>query len=137
MMGTADEVVKAPEKGPIFVEDMPEQDQFINLVKCLYPLILITRPIMLIFWYYGSPCGRKMIHKLEAAKPHLIMSNILLLMIRICLRVISLAYRYRIIRVVRNSNSFSPALLTSRILQLKSFILRLFLHLLLSDLVPI
>lgn len=31
MMGTADEVVKAPEKGPVFVEDMPEQDQFINL----------------------------------------------------------------------------------------------------------
>lgn len=126
MMGTADEVVKAPEKGPIFVEDMPEQDQFINLVKCLnHPLILITRPIMLIFWYYGSPCGRKMIHKLEPAKPHLIMCNILLLMIRMCLRVISLAYRYRIIWVVRNSNinSFSPALLASRILQLKSFIL--------------
>ncbi|GAA0139885.1 hypothetical protein Leryth_003128 [Lithospermum erythrorhizon] len=31
MMGTADEVVKAPEKGPVFVEDMPEEEQAINL----------------------------------------------------------------------------------------------------------
>lgn len=35
MMGTADEVVKAPEKSPVFVEDMPEEEQVINLVKCL------------------------------------------------------------------------------------------------------
>ncbi|KAL1551638.1 deubiquitinating enzyme [Salvia divinorum] len=27
MMGTADEIVKAPEKGPIFSEDMPEEEQ--------------------------------------------------------------------------------------------------------------
>ncbi|XP_042048235.1 ubiquitin carboxyl-terminal hydrolase 6-like [Salvia splendens] len=27
MMGTADEIVKAPEKGPIFAEDMPEEEQ--------------------------------------------------------------------------------------------------------------
>ncbi|KAK6914778.1 Ubiquitin-like domain [Dillenia turbinata] len=27
MMGTADEIVKAPEKGPVFVEDLPEQEQ--------------------------------------------------------------------------------------------------------------
>ncbi|KAI5665480.1 hypothetical protein M9H77_15333 [Catharanthus roseus] len=31
MMGTADEVVKAPEKSPVFVEDMPEEEQVINL----------------------------------------------------------------------------------------------------------
>ncbi|KAL3735947.1 hypothetical protein ACJRO7_024979 [Eucalyptus globulus] len=27
MMGTADEVVKAPEKGPVFMEDLPEEEQ--------------------------------------------------------------------------------------------------------------
>ncbi|CAN1286450.1 Ubiquitin carboxyl-terminal hydrolase 7 [Linum perenne] len=27
MMGTADEIVKAPEKGPVFVEDLPEEEQ--------------------------------------------------------------------------------------------------------------
>ncbi|XP_021829636.1 ubiquitin carboxyl-terminal hydrolase 6-like isoform X1 [Prunus avium] len=31
MMGTADEIVKAPEKGPVFVEDLPEEEQAINL----------------------------------------------------------------------------------------------------------
>ncbi|KAF3626844.1 Ubiquitin carboxyl-terminal hydrolase 7 [Capsicum annuum] len=31
MMGTADEIVKAPEKGPIFVEDMPEEEQVVNV----------------------------------------------------------------------------------------------------------
>ncbi|XP_039121958.1 ubiquitin carboxyl-terminal hydrolase 6 [Dioscorea cayenensis subsp. rotundata] len=29
MMGTADEVVKAPEKGPVFVEDLPEEEQVV------------------------------------------------------------------------------------------------------------
>ncbi|KAK4785934.1 hypothetical protein SAY86_002623 [Trapa natans] len=29
MMGTADEIVKAPEKGPVFVEDLPEEEQAI------------------------------------------------------------------------------------------------------------
>lgn len=32
MMGTADEIVKAPEKGTVFVEDLPEEEQAINLV---------------------------------------------------------------------------------------------------------
>uniref|UniRef100_A0A2P2M915 ubiquitinyl hydrolase 1 n=1 Tax=Rhizophora mucronata TaxID=61149 RepID=A0A2P2M915_RHIMU len=27
MMGTADEIVKAPEKGPVFMEDLPEEEQ--------------------------------------------------------------------------------------------------------------
>ncbi|KAK9741336.1 hypothetical protein RND81_03G098400 [Saponaria officinalis] len=31
MMGTADEIVKAPEKGPVFVEDLPEEEQVANL----------------------------------------------------------------------------------------------------------
>nr|XP_011463339.1 PREDICTED: ubiquitin carboxyl-terminal hydrolase 7 isoform X1 [Fragaria vesca subsp. vesca] len=31
MMGTADEIVKAPEKGTVFVEDLPEEEQAINL----------------------------------------------------------------------------------------------------------
>ncbi|KZV31826.1 Ubiquitin-specific protease 6 [Dorcoceras hygrometricum] len=29
MMGTADEVIKAPEKGPVFAEDMPEEEQVV------------------------------------------------------------------------------------------------------------
>lgn len=32
MMGTADEIVKAPEKGPVFMEDLPEEEQAANLV---------------------------------------------------------------------------------------------------------
>ncbi|GMQ08415.1 hypothetical protein CsSME_00052148 [Camellia sinensis var. sinensis] len=28
-MGTADEVVKAPEKGPVFMEDLPEEEQVV------------------------------------------------------------------------------------------------------------
>ncbi|KAH9604987.1 hypothetical protein KSS87_003567 [Heliosperma pusillum] len=31
MMGTADEIVNAPEKGPVFVEDLPEEEQALNL----------------------------------------------------------------------------------------------------------
>lgn len=31
MMGTAD-VVKAPEKGPVFMEDLPEDEQVIAMV---------------------------------------------------------------------------------------------------------
>lgn len=32
-MGTADEIVKAPEKGPVFAEDMPEEEQVVSLVS--------------------------------------------------------------------------------------------------------
>lgn len=32
MMGTADEIVKAPEKGPVFMEDLPEEEQAVALV---------------------------------------------------------------------------------------------------------
>ncbi|CAL9221731.1 unnamed protein product [Arabidopsis halleri] len=31
MMGTADEIVKAPEKGPVFMEDLPEEERAANL----------------------------------------------------------------------------------------------------------
>lgn len=31
MMGTADEAVKAPEKGPVFMEDLPEEEQIVNV----------------------------------------------------------------------------------------------------------
>lgn len=33
MMGTAEEIIKAPEKGPVFVEDLPEEEQVVNLVS--------------------------------------------------------------------------------------------------------
>ncbi|KAJ6963713.1 hypothetical protein NC652_002128 [Populus alba x Populus x berolinensis] len=29
MMGTADEIVKTPEKGPVFMEDLPEEEQMV------------------------------------------------------------------------------------------------------------
>uniref|UniRef100_A0A2C9W2G8 Ubiquitin carboxyl-terminal hydrolase n=1 Tax=Manihot esculenta TaxID=3983 RepID=A0A2C9W2G8_MANES len=31
MMGTADEIVKAPEKGPVFMEDLPEEEQVVSV----------------------------------------------------------------------------------------------------------
>ncbi|GMN37031.1 hypothetical protein TIFTF001_006476 [Ficus carica] len=31
MMGTADEIIKAPDKGPVFMEDLPEEEQVISL----------------------------------------------------------------------------------------------------------
>ena len=36
MIGTADEIVKAPEKGPVFVEDLPEEEQVVALVRTGY-----------------------------------------------------------------------------------------------------
>lgn len=35
MMGTADEIVKAPEKGPVFMEDLPEEEQVVAVVNSL------------------------------------------------------------------------------------------------------
>ncbi|KAG5523514.1 hypothetical protein RHGRI_035352 [Rhododendron griersonianum] len=32
MMGTADEIVKAPEKGPVFMEDLPEEEQVVAVL---------------------------------------------------------------------------------------------------------
>lgn len=36
MMGTADEIAKAPEKGPVFMEDLPEEEQVISLVSAYF-----------------------------------------------------------------------------------------------------
>lgn len=35
MMGTADEIVKAPEKGPVFMEDLPEEEQVVAVVRSM------------------------------------------------------------------------------------------------------
>lgn len=35
MMGTADEIVKAPEKGPVFIEDLPEDELVLAVVRFL------------------------------------------------------------------------------------------------------
>lgn len=36
MMGTADEIVKAPEKGPVFAEDLPEEELAVAVVSPIY-----------------------------------------------------------------------------------------------------
>ena len=36
MMGTADEIVKAPEKAIVFAEDLPEEEQATNLVNLFF-----------------------------------------------------------------------------------------------------
>jgi ubiquitin carboxyl-terminal hydrolase 14 len=33
MMGTADEILKSPEKGTVFVEDLPEEEQVAAVVS--------------------------------------------------------------------------------------------------------
>ena len=39
MMGTADEIVKSPEKGTVFVEDLPEEEQVVAVVSfCCFSL---------------------------------------------------------------------------------------------------
>jgi ubiquitin carboxyl-terminal hydrolase 14 len=35
MMGTADEIIKAPETGPVFMEDLPEEEQVVALVRLM------------------------------------------------------------------------------------------------------
>ena len=48
MMGTADEIVKAPEKGTVFMEDLPEDEQVVALVK--FTIILFwNKKIFIIF----------------------------------------------------------------------------------------
>lgn len=39
MMGTADEIVKAPEKGPVFMEDLPEEEQVVAVVRTMVPFV--------------------------------------------------------------------------------------------------
>jgi ubiquitin carboxyl-terminal hydrolase 14 len=38
MIGTADEIVRAPEKSPVFVEDLPEEEQAAALVRMAFLL---------------------------------------------------------------------------------------------------
>ena len=33
MMGSADEVVEAPKEGPVFMEDLPEENQVVAVVR--------------------------------------------------------------------------------------------------------
>ncbi|KAJ6342740.1 hypothetical protein OIU78_010625 [Salix suchowensis] len=40
MMGTADEIVKTPEKVPVFMEDLPEEEQVIAVVFFFNPFHL-------------------------------------------------------------------------------------------------
>lgn len=44
MMGTADEIVKAPEKGPVFVEDLPEEEQVVAVVSSYFYFFLQVGP---------------------------------------------------------------------------------------------
>lgn len=41
MVGTADEIVKAPEKGPVFMEDLPEEEQVVSLVRANFTLCFL------------------------------------------------------------------------------------------------
>lgn len=41
MMGTVDEIVKSPEKGTVFVEDLPEEEQVAAVVSfSCFPLYI-------------------------------------------------------------------------------------------------
>ena len=47
MMGTADEIVKAPEKGPVFMEDLPEEEQVVAVVRFLTCMMYISKNCVL------------------------------------------------------------------------------------------
>ncbi|KAJ6967370.1 hypothetical protein NC652_004809 [Populus alba x Populus x berolinensis] len=50
MMGTADEIVKTPEKGPVFMEDLPEEEQMVAVVTTDLHMIQkdwVSRPTLL------------------------------------------------------------------------------------------
>lgn len=55
MMGTADEIVKAPEKAIVFAEDLPEEEQATNLV------ILFTAGLLIIS---VDMCDMNLVHPL-------------------------------------------------------------------------
>lgn len=53
MMGTADEIVKAPEKGPVFMEDLPEEEQVVAVVRSLSCLVQFNCPYLLwLLWCF-------------------------------------------------------------------------------------
>ena len=49
MMGTADEIVKAPEKGPVFMEDLPEEEQVVAVVRFLTCMMYVSKKCVLYF----------------------------------------------------------------------------------------
>lgn len=51
MMGTADEIVKAPEKGPVFMEDLPEEEQVVVVVMSFY-----NKSQTCLSLYFSTPC---------------------------------------------------------------------------------
>lgn len=53
MMGTADEIVKAPEKGPVFMEDLPEEEQVVAVVRFL--TLPFTKKLQVCL-YLPKPC---------------------------------------------------------------------------------
>lgn len=55
MMGTADEIVKAPEKGPVFVEDLPEEEQVVALVKFKH-FVIYNMLALLFFLFFLEFC---------------------------------------------------------------------------------
>ncbi|KAG5523513.1 hypothetical protein RHGRI_035352 [Rhododendron griersonianum] len=55
MMGTADEIVKAPEKGPVFMEDLPEEEQVVAVVRSLSCLVQFNCPYLLwLLWCFRT-----------------------------------------------------------------------------------
>jgi hypothetical protein len=50
MIGTADEIVKAPEKGSVFVEDLPEEEQVATLVWILNSSLYAFPWLMLLIY---------------------------------------------------------------------------------------
>ncbi|WOH14181.1 hypothetical protein DCAR_0933697 [Daucus carota subsp. sativus] len=64
MMGTADEIVKAPEKGPVFMEDLPEEEQVVAGHSAgLFNLkqdVLFTKNLSAVFLSVSCKILRKM-----------------------------------------------------------------------------
>nr|CAB3477344.1 unnamed protein product [Digitaria exilis] len=56
MIGTADEIVKAPEKGPVFVEDLPEEEQVVALLGTLNSYLIIAMGHSAGLYNLGNTC---------------------------------------------------------------------------------
>nr|CAB3473293.1 unnamed protein product [Digitaria exilis] len=56
MIGTADEIVKAPEKGPVFVEDLPEEEQVVALLVTLNSYLIIAMGHSAGLYNLGNTC---------------------------------------------------------------------------------
>jgi hypothetical protein len=55
MIGTADEIVKAPEKGPLFVEDLPEEEQVVALVHTGHHSVHVLPILSLLVFFLPCP----------------------------------------------------------------------------------